>query len=55
MGICVYVHTCIFNICNVNVLLITPPNIKSIKIKFRPNIGRGSENFPDLCGAEQIA
>ena len=42
---------------NVYVLSITPrPNIKSIKIKFRPIIGRGSlENFPDLCGAEQIA
>ena len=47
-------------IYNVDVLLINlppaPPNIKSMKIMFRPNIGRGSlENFPDLCGAEQIA
>ena len=34
----------------------TPPNIKSIKIKFRPNIAQGSlEKKTDLCGAEQIA
>ena len=47
------VYICLYN---VDVLLITPPNIKSIYIKFRTNNGLGSlENFPDLCGAEHIA
>ena len=39
---------------NVDVQL-TPPNIKGVQIKFRPNIALGSlENFPDLQGGEQI-
>ena len=53
----VYIYIYMGYIYIYNVAINKPtPNIKSIKIKFRPNIGWGSlEKNPDLCGAEQIA
>ena len=56
-----FVSISFFPFSNVDVLFINPPPppqtlYKSIWMKFRPNNGRGSlANFPDLCGAEQIA